>query len=1086
MQKNACFNFFIFTFNQINLNTKTSMKNYYFQVIALIMVFFVHTSFAQTVTISGVVKEKGSNTNLPGVNVAIQGSSIGSVTDFDGNYSIEADNTKDKSLVFSFIGYKTISVVLSGEDQVINIELEEDATSLGEVVVTALGIKREAKALGYSLTEVNGDEMTQVKTTSAVNSLQGRVAGVNISTSSTGASGSSRVIIRGASSLTGNNQPLYVVDGIPVINNTGGSVVGPTNDGTGDGGDDISSINPDDIETVSVLKGSSAAALYGSLASNGVIMITTKSGKNQNSLGIEYSSSYTFDQINTDLQDIQTIYGSGNRGLKPGFEYDLANNPVEIADSALAIDDAFTYSLHSWGALMDGSSVYNWDGVRRPYSNTGNNLDKFYETGTTAVNTLALSKGGDGYNYRFSFSNLENKDIFPKSTLNRKSLSLNATAQINPKLTSTVNAKYVIEKVHNRVNLGDTPGNANTVAYVLPASLNINDLKPGSNDAGTELLFQTSQFIQNPYWVVNNFNNDDNKNRLTASTSLRYDITDWLYATGRAGLDTYELSRKKVTPFGTAYRPTGELSQSKSTYASFNADFMLGIQKEITSKISTNSIIGANTRISTFESLSALGRGFIVVGLEDLNNTTLPEPSNNYFKTKTNSVYGSFEVDYGQYLYVTFTGRNDWFSTLSFPGKTTPNNDFYWSLSGSLLLSEAFELPEKINYAKVRASYAQVAGGAQSAYALNLDYAVTGSFQGQSFGQLNGNSIPNSNLIPFQKNEYEFGFEGRFLNSRLNLDVAYYSNQTTNDIVRAAASQSSGYTSSILNIGELKNNGLELLIGGSPIKNENFSWNTSFNLGYNDSEIVHTDDEDTPINVDGSQTRSRTAIISHIVGENYGVIYGSSYKRDESGNIMYDLSSTIPKPIQGENKILGEGVAPYTLGFSNSFKYKNVSLGFLIDAKFGGSVHSGTNRELMIRGLHKKTLEGRETGLEVSGIDNATGQPFTTTVAPENLRTYYSLIAEESAGISEEFVYSTDFVKFRELSISYSLPKKALESFFINDLRLSLIGRNLFFISRDIDNVDPEASLNNLNSQGIERFGVPSTKSYGFSVNIKF
>lgn len=1063
------------------------MKNYCCHLIAMLFLFVAQSSFGQSASISGVVTEKGSGIPLIGVNVVVEGTANGSVTDFDGNYTISSPSTlKGKNLIFSFVGYKTVSVNVKSDTQVVNVQMEEDATSLDEVVVTALGIKRESKALGYSLTQVDGEDIAQVKTTSAVNSLQGRVAGVNVSTSSSGASGSSRVVIRGASSLTGNNQPLYVVDGIPVINNTKSSVVGPTNDGTGDGGDDISSINPDDIASISVLKGSSAAALYGSLASNGVIMITTKTGKGQKDLGIEYSSSYTFDRINTDLQDIQTTYGQGDNGLRPGYEFDANNNPVEIANVENAIDDAFVSSLQSWGARMDGSLVYNWDGVKRPYAYKGNNLDKFYRTGTTAINTLALSKGGDGYNYRFSMSNLDNSDIFPNSTLNRKSISLNASAKINPKLTSTINAKYIIEKVDNRINIGDTPGNANTVAYVLPSSLDINDLRPGSNEQGTELQFQPSQFISNPYWAVNNFNNNDKKNRLTASTVLRYDITDWLYATGRAGIDTYDFARKAVTPFGTAYRPGGELSQAKSTYTSFDADVMLGIDKSITDKISTNSIIGANTRSSTFEQLSALGRGFIVIGLEDLNNTTLPEPRNDYFKTKTNSLYGSFEVAYDKMLYVTFTGRNDWFSTLSYPGKTTPNNDFYWSLSGSLLLSEVLNLPTAIDYLKLRGSYAQVAGGAQNAYALNLDYAVTGSFQGQSFGQLNGNSIPNPNLVPFQKDEIEFGIEGRFFNNRLNLDIAYYQNETTNDIVRAAASQSSGFTSSILNIGALQNKGLELLIGGAPIQTDDFSWNTSLNLGYNDSEILSTDDEGTAINVDGSQTRSRTAIISHIVGEHYGVIFGSSYKRDESGAIMYDISSGVPKPIQGENKILGQGVAPYTVGFSNSFRYKNVSLGFLIDAKFGGSVHSGTNRELLLRGLHKKTLEGRENGLVVSGIDNATGNPFTTTVAPENLRTYYGVILEESRGISEEVVYSTDFIKFRELSLSYSLPKTVLKNVFINDLRISLIARNLFFISKDIDNVDPEAALNNLNSQGIERFGIPSTKSYGFSVNIKF
>jgi len=1052
----------------------------------LVLLLFAQGAFAQSATIKGVVTDKGNGSPIPGVNVAITGTSYGNVTDFDGNYSLKATNSKGKTLVFSYIGYKTVSVLLKAGNQTINISLEEDSESLNEIVVTALGIKREAKALGYSVTAVKGSNLSDVKSTSAINSLQGRVAGVNISTSSTGSSGSSRIIIRGASSLTGGNQPLFVIDGIPILNETKGSVVGAFGGEHGDGGDDISSINPDDIESVSVLKGSSAAALYGSQASNGVIMITTKTGKKNKSFGIEYSTSFTFDKINTSLQDFQTQYGQGNQQLLPGYEFNNAGTPVEIANTANAIDDSYTSTLQSWGPKFDGTPVYNWDGTRRPYSYTGNNLDKFYNTGTTAVNSIAFAKGGENGSYRFSFSNLENNDIFPNTTLNRKSFSINARSKINKKLTSTLNAKYIIEKVHNRITVGDTPGNANTVAYVLPSSLDIYDLKPGANANGTELRFQPSQFISNPYWAVNNFNNDDKKNRLITSTTLRFDINEWLYLTGRAGLDTYNLSRKQVTPFGTAYRPAGQLYQNSSTYSSFDADVMLGVNKAINDKISTNSIIGVNTRTSTFEALSAVGSQFVVIGLEDLNNTTLPKPSYGYFKRRTNSIYGSFEVDYSKYLYVTFTGRNDWFSTLSFPGKTTPNNDFYWSLSGSFLLNKAFELPEYVNYAKFRTSYAQVAGGARRAYALNLDYAITGSFQGQSFGQLNGNSIPNPDLVPFQKTEFEIGFDGRFFKNRLNIDMAYYTNRTTSDIVSAAASQSSGYTSAILNIGELQNKGLELLIGGSPIKNDNFSWYTSFNMGYNNSEIIHTDDADTAINVDGSLTRSKTAIISHIVGEHYGVIWGSSYERDVNGNIKYDISGSIPKAIQGENKILGQGVAPLTLGLSNTFKYKDFSLSFLIDAKFGGSVHSGTNRELMLRGLHKKTLNGRENGLEISGIDAATDTPFTVTVDPKNLRTFYGLIAEENAGISEEFVYSTDFIKFRELSISYTLPKSVIKKLYIKDLKLSLIGRNLFYISKKIDNVDPEASLNNLNSQGIERFGTPSTRSIGFSLNVKF
>ena len=1061
------------------------MKKHYSLIVTLLMMFCANLIFAQSVVITGTVSSDDGEA-LFGVNILEIGTSNGTLTDSEGNYSIKvADGA---SLMFSLIGYESKTVVVAGQSE-IKVVLGE-GVELDEVVITALGIKREQKALGYALTKVEGDELSQVKTTSAINALQGRVAGVNISNNSSGSAGSSRVIIRGASSLTGDNQPLYVVDGIPIINNTNGSVVGPFGGEHGDGGDDISTLNPDDIETVSVLKGSSAAALYGSLASNGVIMITTKSGKDQKTLGIEYTTSYTFDQVNTDLIDVQTTYGQGNNNLRPGYEYDDNDNPVEITDPTLATDEAYTSSLQSWGVPYDGSSVYNWDGKKRPYSYTGDNMDKFYETGTTAVNTIALAKGGDNYNYRFSFSNLDNNDIFPNSTLNRKSFSLNASANINPKLVSTINAKYTIEKVHNRVTIGDTPGNANTIAWLLPGSLDISDLKgsdgTGANEDGTELRHQPSQFRTNPYWAANHFNNDDTKNRFTTSATLRYNLTDWLYATGRAGIDTYELGRKRVTPFGTAYRPAGELYQGSLSNKSIDADLMLGVDKALTDKISTNTIIGVNSRSSKFTGLSAIGRGFIVVGLEDLNNTTLPEPSNAYAETKTNSVYGSMEMSYDRMFYLTFTGRNDWFSTLSYPDKTTPNNDFYWSLSGSLLLDELLSLPDAVDFLKIRSSYAQVAGGARQPYALNLDYAIAGSFQGQSFGQLNGSAIPNANLVPFQKNEFEIGLDLRLFKNRLHIDAAYYSNQTTNDIVSAAASLSSGYTSAILNIGELSNTGVEFLIGGAPIKKDAFVWNTSFNIGYNNSLIVSTDDEETPINVDGSQTRSKNAIISHIVGEHYGVIYGTSYERDDNGNILYDMNGSVPKPVQGENKILGQGVAPLTLGFFNSFRYKKFSLSFLIDGKFGGDVHSGTNLSLIANGLHQQTLEGREGGLEVSGINADTGESFTTTVAPKDLRTYYGNMAAENAGIAEAFIYSTDFIKFREVSFSYILPKNLLKRIAVSELRLSLVGRNLFFIMKDIDNIDPEASLNNLNSQGIERFGIPATRSLGFSVNVKF
>ncbi len=1055
----------------------------------LIALFTVVNSFAQQVSVSGSVRD-GMNEGLPGVSIQLKGDTQGAATDFDGNFEISA--SQGDVLVFSFVGFASEVRTVVGPTTTMHVTMTESAESLDEVVVTALGVKREAKALGYSLTEVKGDDLTQVKTTNAMNALQGRVAGVNVSTNSSGASGSTRVIIRGASSLTGDNQPLYVVDGIPILNTTKGSA--STTQSTFDGGDDLGSINPDDIESVSVLKGSSAAALYGSLASNGVIMITTKSGKGKQGFGVEFSSSLTFDKVNSDLYSYQTSYGQGLSGLRPGYRYDSDGNIIDIeAEEGFdaSVEHAKDRGLDSWGPKFDGVPTIQWDGVKRPYSYSGDNVDRFYDTGSTAVNTISFTKGDEDYNYRFSFSNLDNDDVFPNSSLNRNTISFNSMAKINPRLTSTINAKYIIEKVHNRVGIGDGPGNANHIAQMLPSNLDIRDMKPGINDDGTELKFISSQWFTNPYWVVNKFNNDDKKNRLIASTTLRYDFTDWLYASGRAGIDTYDLSRQNVTPAGTDYYPGGSVVNSKTTSSLFDADVMIGIDKDITEHFSTNSFIGANTRTTSYEAMGLTGKNFIIDDMESVMTTVSKTPSYAVGKTETNSIYGSFEFGFNEFAYLTFTGRQEWYSTLSFPGKTTPNEDFYWSVSGSVLLNELFDV-ESVNFLKLRASYAQVAGGARSPYGLNLNYVLyPDSHLGNIYASINGNTIPNPNLVPFQKDEFEVGLNGRFFQNRLYIDAAYYNNTTTNDIVAVGAASSSGYTQALLNIGELANQGVEFLIGGYPIRNDDFSWETSFNIGYNDSEIIHTDDNDSEINLTGGIGRAYLNTISHIVGEHYGVIKGTSYERDGNGNIVYENVPTasnpdaIPRPVQGERKILGQGVAPLTAGWSNSFRYKNMSLNFLIDGKFGGQVYSETSIQSYYKGRHESTLEGRENGLNVSGVD-VDGNAFETTISPKNLPVYYRTISGENIGIAEEFVYDTDFIKFREISISWGLPQKFLSGNFVEDLRLSLIGRNLFYIMKDVDSIDPEASLSNRNAQGIEMFGVPATRSLGFSVNVKF
>ena len=468
--------------------------------------------------------------------------------------------------------------------------------------------------------------------------------------------------------------------------------------------------------------------------------------------------------------------------------------------------------------------------------------------------------------------------------------------------------------------------------------------------------------------------------------------------------------------------------------------------------------------------------------LETVGNTSNKSSGLSNSKRKVNSIYGSAEVSYDEKAYLTFTARNDWFSTLSFPGKTTPNNDLYSSLSGNLILSELFELPESVNFAKLRFGYSELAGGADLPYQLGLTYGIFGQGHlGQPLGGISNSSIPNANLIPYNIDEFEVGIDSRLFNGRLSIDVAYYSKKTTNDIVNVSASITSGYGSSVANVGEITNKGVELLLSGSPIRNENFRWNTSFNFAYNDGQVVATNNEGSPISLD--EARSQNVQIRHIPGEAYGVIWGTSFVRDDNGTIVYEIDGNgVPRAKQGAYKILGNGVAPTTMGFTNTFNYKNFSLSFLIDGKFGGQTYSATNAGAISRGQHRMTLEGRENGLSVSGINDATGQPFTTTVAPKDLSTYWG----RYGSIAEATVYDADYIKFRSFSIGYDLPNRLLEKTFLTSANISFIGKNLFYLKRSIENIDPESAYNVSNAQGLEYYGVPSTRSYGFSLNVKF
>lgn len=1047
------------------------------KVLKLLFVFCLlafQNALAQT-TVTGTVTDVDSDIPLVGANVIVKGTTHGVSTDFDGNFSIEVSNT-NTTLVFTYVGYSAKEVVYSGQ-RTINVSLSADAEQLGEIVVTALGIKRESKALGYALTKVGGEELSTVKQVSAINALQGKVAGVNITGAATGVSGTSKVVIRGASSVSGTNQPLYVVDGIPINNQNLGYA---TRWGGSDFGDGISSINPDDIESISVLKGGAAAALYGSAASDGVILITTKSGKLQQGLGVEFLSSALVETVNTDLYDFQKTYGQGSNGLAPTTQL-----------------EALGAGISAWGARLDGTSVPQFDGVSRPYSNTGNNVKRFFNTGITFTNTMAISKGGEGYNFRFSGTDLTNHDIQPNSGLNRKSFALNGGVKMAEKLILDVSAKYILENVQNRPRLSDSPGNSNFTVALSPANINVLDYKPGYyeegttvdgltsrpgyNQIGSELLISTaSNYHQNPYFATYRFSNESNKNRFIGSSTLRYNVTNWLHVLGRAGVDQFTARITNIEPWGTAYKVLGGMTETAYHVKTADADVMLGIDKDFGQHFSTKTILGANVNTYTNERTELNGQNFVVTMLEDISNADTKNYTYELKKTKKSALYFSTELSYEDYLFLTITGRNDWFSTLSLTGKFTPNAYFYPSVSTSFLFSDAFEMPAWVTYGKIRAGYSDIGGGARDPYGLSLTYGITDTYgDGISLGSIQTDPdarLPNINLKPFSKSEYEIGVNLKFFDNRLGLDFAYYNNKTTDDIVPITTSLASGYRSALVNIGEVSNKGVEILLTGTPVTTNYFKWNITYNLGYNKNEVVKTDDDGNPF-FEGDQAIGVNSQSGALVGKPIGAIYGTTFVRNDEGKIQYDSDGT---PTQGPNAFLGNGVAPYVMGITNNFRYKNFNLNFLIDAKFGADIFSGTSAFANYFGASKNTLVGRENGLTVSGVDTS-GNDFTTTIPASDINIYY----QKLYGIAEANMQNADFIKFRELSLTYNFPAKILANTFISSANISFIARNLFYIMRNTENIDPESAFNNSFGAGLERFGLPSTRSYGLSLSVK-
>jgi TonB-linked SusC/RagA family outer membrane protein len=1048
------------------------------KLLLLICVLSAPTIYAQTTTISGTVTDSSNSMPLPGVNVVEKGTMNGATTDFDGNYSIQVSD-KNAVLQFSFLGYLDNEISVSGQT-VINAALEESSEALDEVVITAFGFEKKTKAAGYSITQVKGEELNRVKTTSPLQALRGKVAGVNISNGATGIKGSARVVIRGNSSFNGNNQPLYIIDGISLQNNQLGSA---GEWGGSDNGDGLSAINPDDIKSISVLKGGAAAALYGSRASNGVIIIKTKDGKGaKNGLGIEVSNQTVYTSIN-DLYDPQTTYGNGIAGGLP-------TNPGDV--------------FNSWGPRMDGSlRTSPIDGSQQPYEYAGDNMERVFSTSVNMTNSIALTSNTDKGSTRFSATHTDGKDVVETSKLKRVAFSLNTTQKLSDKLTFNASVKFQsVDEIANPI-VGTEPASITGALRRFAPNINVNNFigeyGNGTIDGINELsIFDGNIYRTNPWFALHRNPSNMAKERLLSAVSAKYDINESLYIRGQAGFDkaTNHFNNTiaggaNLTWPGIRFYPLGQLQQQTQTIDQYDADIFIGTDfLKITDKISLNAFVGAGTFSSKSENTGVLGNNVVIPGLYTVLNTEGQSGLYGYQARKINSLYGSAEFSFAESIYLTATARNDWFSTLSAEGKDTPNNDLYGSVSLSVLLSEMVELPEAISFAKIRGGYSQVAGGAGNPYGLGLTYGLVGQGHlGSPLGAINGGVIPNAFITPFEKNETEIGLDLKLFDNKLSVDFAYYSNQTLRDIVNAAASPSSGFSSTTINLGEITNKGVELLVNWRAIEKEDLALDLSFNYANNTSLVVSTDENNGIIQAGVAQLFQSN--IGHIPGQPFGALYGNSYVRDDQGKIVHQLVNGVPIPkSENVNKVLGLGVAPTQMGLGTNIRYKNFTLNAFLEGKFGGSIVSNTNKTMKEFGLHKATVPSgsRENGFVPDGVLED-GSTITQSLSESQIYEYWTLTNSNGASksqLGEENVYENDFVRISQLSIAYQIPNDLLKDMFIESASVSLVGNNLGFLLNKVPNHDPEAYYNTRNGQGAEAISMPIGKSFGLSFNLKF
>ena len=1059
---------------------------------------------AQVTTVRGIVTTEEDGEPVIGASVIVKGTSLGTVTDVNGRFELSGLPPSATRLLISYISLMAKEVAIAPQ---VSVTLKSDTHLLDEVVVTALGISREKKALGYTAQEVKQDALVQGKDNNLLNSLSGKIAGVRI-TNTQGDVGSSRIVIRGETSIAGENQPLFVVDGIPVDN----SQLNARSSGR-DFKNAIADLNPEDIKTLTVLKGPNAAALYGARAAHGAIVITTKGGdKRQKGIGITLHSSTQVSFVAT-LPEFQNLFGQGAGGR---FSY--------VDGKGAGVNDGVD---ESWGPRLDiGLLIPQFDSpldadgnrVATPWVSHPNNVRDYFRMGISTNSGISVARGDDKYQFRVGYNYEKQVSIVPDAGTNKTNISLNTDYHLAKWIVVGATANYIVYTAPS------LPGSAT------PSGSNVRSNSPmlqflwfgrqvDTNSLKADYTRNwNSSYYDNPFWSASYNTQSQERHRLIGDLHAEFRLTDGLNVRFRTSTDWYNDRRKSKVKWGSAGAgsPYGSYAEDAYTVKENNTEVLATYIKQLNKNWGIDALLGFNVRNKQYENNYQAAPRLAVADLYTLTNSRDPlTSSNDFYRLRQYGLYGSIQLDYRRWAFLNITGRNDWSSTLPVDN----NSYFYPSVTASVLLSEAFGWRSKaVNYLKIRGGWSQV-GADANPYQLATVFTSETAFNGNPL-QSSSTIGMNPNLKPEKTSSIEAGFEAAFWDNRLYLDFTYYKTDSRNQILKLATTAASGYTSQVRNAGHIRNRGYEIQLGAVPIQtSKGFRWNLDLNYGANSSKVVKLDDEGL---ITSYQLYSSGIQILASVGEAYGTLFGTSYVRDANGNVVVDANG-LPK-ISTTNKTLGKFTPDWTGGISNTFSYRSLSLSFLIDASVGGSIFSNTNKTGKYTGVLANTLSGRDA--EHGGLwyyTDAMGNNVRLSESPsysvssdglyyaqvngQSTRVYQDGIMVEGVtesgskneevvsaekyyhriySITEANVYDASYVKLREVALSYRLPRLWTQKLHLQEASVTLTGRNLWTIYKSVPNIDPESALTTGNAQGVEAYSLPTTRSFGVNLSVKF